>query len=67
MDQKNIMYRTAEALDEMQGLEAAVTHRRYLADYSHAQIAAELNITEQDSARLAASGLRRIKDHVFET
>ena len=66
MDRKNIMYRTAEALDAMEGLEAAVTHRRYLADYSHTQISEELNISETESMTLAAAGLKRIKNHVFK-
>jgi DNA-directed RNA polymerase specialized sigma subunit len=67
MDRKTIMFRTAEALDAMEGLEAAVTHRRYLADYSHTQIAAELHITEDESAQLATAGLKRIKNFVFDT
>lgn len=66
MESKNIMYRTAEALDAMEGLEAAVVHRRYLADYSHTQISEELNISETESMALAAAGLKRIKNHVFE-
>lgn len=67
MDQESIMYRAAEALDNMQGLEAAVAHRRYLGDYTHAQISEELSISEQESVFLAAAGLKRIKNHVFGT
>lgn len=66
MEEGMMMFRTAEALDTMMGLEAAVTHRRFLAEYSHAEIAAELEITEQESIALAAAGLKRIKDHVFK-
>lgn len=67
MNQEAITYRTAEALDNMQGLEAAVTHRRFLGDYTHAQISKELSITETESVQLAAAGLKRIKHHVFGT
>ena len=60
-----LMCRLTEALDQMQGLEAQVVHRRYLGDYPHEQIAEELNIPVEMSERIALQGLRNLKDSVF--
>lgn len=65
MTEENMLYQIAEALDLMQGMEAQVMHRRFLADHSHEQIARDLGLSEAESLRLAASGLRRLKEHVY--
>lgn len=65
LTEENLLYQVAEALDLMQGMEAQVMHRRFLADHSHEQIALDLGLSEAESLQLAASGLRRIKEYVF--
>ena len=57
----------AEMFDKMQGLEAQVMHRHFLGDYSHEQIAQDLDLSTQESIRIAADGLRRIKNQTFDT
>lgn len=64
-EERIIMYRTAEALDQLEGMEAQVAHRRFLAGHSHEQISEDLGMTETQARQIAASGLRRIKNYVF--
>ena len=66
MTQEVSMWRLAEIFDNMQGVEAQVMHRRFLADHSHEQISRELALDEQESVRIAASGLKRIKAEIFD-
>lgn len=56
----------AELFDKMQGLEAQVMHRRFLGDHSHERIAQDLGLSERDSIRIAAAGLKRIKDQTLD-
>lgn len=65
MQEQIIKLKAADALDEMQGLERAVAFRRFLGAYSYEQIASELGLSEVESMKIAAAGLRRIKDQVF--
>ena len=58
-------FRVAEVLDNMQGLEAQVVHRRFLGGYPHEQTAAELGISVEMSQEIAVQGLKKIKDTVF--
>lgn len=62
-----MFFRLAELFDSMQGVEAQVMHRRFLAEHSHAQISKELGLSEQQSIEIAASGLRRVKNEIFNT
>ena len=59
------LWSLAEAFDSMQGLEAQVMHRRFLGEHSHEQISRDLGLSEQESARIAAEGLRRVKNQLF--
>lgn len=66
MDQDFDLFRLAEEFDKMQGIEAQVMHRRFLGKHSHEQISQDLGLSKQQSMHIAASGLRRIKNQIFE-
>lgn len=60
-----MMWRTADALDRLEGLEAQVTVMRYLGNYPYERIASELDLPVDQSRQLAISGLQKVKDSVF--
>lgn len=64
----NLAFNLADQLDHMAAtgdMEAEVVYRRYLHGYTHEQTAAELNIPVEMSQKIAAQGLKKIKDSAY--
>lgn len=63
---EDIVWSTAEALDNLEGKEALATHMRFLAVYSYERISAEMGLSTDHCHKLALGGLRKVKSHVFD-
>ncbi len=64
----SFLWKTADALDRIQGMEAKAfyRYRNYLGNNTHEETASELGISTDEAKRLAYDGLRWIKDQIYD-
>ena len=65
MREREVLNRTATALDQMEGIDIEAMRLRHVAGFEHEEIASRLELSVEDSMRLAQEGLRRVKHAVF--